>query len=65
MNNAWPVEVNKLPEVPSSPAIALPVTAEDLAAYPSPVSSHSPIHGGAKKKKKMKKASRKSKLTQY
>ena len=46
-------------------SIALPVTAEDLAAYPSPVSSHSPIHGGAKKKKKMKKASRKSKLTQY
>ena len=59
------VEVTKLPELLSSSIIALPVTAGDLAAYPSPVSSHSPIHGGAKKKKKMKKASRKSKVTQY
>ena len=60
------VEVTKLPELLSSSIIALPVTAEDLAAYPSPVSNHSPIRGGAKKKKKgMKKASRKSKLTQY
>ena len=48
------VEVNKLPEVLSSPAIALPVMAEDLAAYPSPVSSHSPIDDSAKKKKKKK-----------